>query len=368
MDILGINAFHGDASAVLLRDGMLVAGVEEERLNRLKHWAGFPARAIGAVLEDAGSELEHVGHAAVSRDPRAHVLDKALFAFRRRPGLAAIRDRLKNLRHVADLPSRLGALARGSFSGTVHNVEHHRAHAASSFFCSPFEEAACLTVDGFGDFLSSLSAVGRGSKLEIVDEVMFPHSLGILYSAVTQFLGFPGYGDEYKVMALASFGRPSFLEKMRSIVRLVEDGRFETDVDFFLHATEGVTMSWEGGIPAVGRLWSDRFVEEFGPTRPAEAEVTERDHDLAASLQAVYEEALFHRLRWLRKRTGLRSLCLAGGCALNSVANGKVRAETGFTDVFVQPAAGDAGTALGAALYVWHQELGQPRRFEMRHA
>jgi carbamoyltransferase len=368
VDILGINAFHGDASAVLVRDGEFVAGVEEERLNRLKHWAGFPARAIGAVLEDAGCELGQVAHAAVSRDPRAHVLDKALFAFRRRPGLAAIKDRLQNLRHVADLPSRLGALGRGAFSGTVHNVEHHRAHAASAFFCSPFEEAACLTVDGFGDFLSSLSAVGRGPRLEVVDEVMFPHSLGILYSAVTQFLGFPGYGDEYKVMALASFGRPSFLDKMRRIVRLTEDGRFETDLDFFLHTTEGVTMSWEGGTPAVGRLWSDRFVEEFGPARAADAEVTERDHDIAASLQAVYEEALFHRLRWLRKRTGLRSLCLAGGCALNSVANGKVRAETGFTDVFVQPAAGDAGTALGAALYVWHQELGRPRRAAMRHA
>jgi carbamoyltransferase len=368
MDVLGINAFHGDASAVLLRDGMLLAGVEEERLNRLKHWAGFPARAIGAVLEDAGTDLEGVEHAAVSRDPRAHVLDKALFAFRRRPGLAAVKDRLQNVRHVADLASRLRDVGRGLFSGKVHNVEHHRAHAASAFYCSPFEEAACLTVDGFGDFLSSLSAVGQGSRLEVVDEVMFPHSLGILYSAVTQFLGFPGYGDEYKVMALASFGRPSFLPKMRKIVRLEDDGRFQTDVDFFLHATEGVTMSWDGGVPVVGRLWSDRFAEEFGPARRADAELTERDHDLAASLQAIYEEALFHRLRWLRMRTGRKALCLAGGCALNSVANGKVRAQTDFTDVFVQPAAGDAGTALGAALYVWHHELGRPRGFTMRHA
>jgi carbamoyltransferase len=368
MDVLGINAFHGDASAVLLRDGHLLAGVEEERLNRVKHWAGFPTRAIGAVLDEAGTDLAGVEHVAVSRDPRAHLLDKALFALRRRPGLAAIKDRLSNLRHVADLPTRLQGLGRGRFGGAAHNVEHHRAHAASAFYCSSFEEAACLTVDGFGDFLSSLAAVGRGSRLEVVDEVAFPHSLGILYTAVTQFLGFPSYGDEYKVMALASFGRPAFLDAMRTIVRLEDDGRFQTDVDFFLHASEGVTMSWDDGAPVLGRLWSDRFLGAFGEPRRAGDDLTGRDHDLAASLQAIYEEAFFHRLRWLRKRTGLSALCLAGGCALNSVANGKVRAETGFTDVFVQPAAGDAGTALGAALHVWHHVLGRPRAFVMRHA
>src|SRR6185503_6403209 len=280
----------------------------------------------------------------------------------------AIKDRLSNLRHVADLPSRLRALGRGSFAGAAHNVEHHRAHAASAFYCSPFDEAACLTVDGFGDFLSSLSAVGRGSRLEVLDEVAFPHSLGILYTAVTQFLGFPAYGDEYKVMALASFGRPTFLDKMRRLVRLEEDGRFETDLDFFRHASEGVTMSWDDGAPVVGPLWTPRFEEEFGPARRPDTELTARDHDLAASLQAVYEEVLFHRLRWLRQRTGLDALCLAGGCALNSVANGKVQDRTGFKDVFVQPAAGDAGTALGAAQYVWHQVLGRPRGFVMEHA
>jgi carbamoyltransferase len=368
VDILGINAFHADAAAVLIRDGALLAGVEEERLNRIKHWAGFPAGSIRAVLADAGADLRGVAHVAVSRDPRAHVLDKALFAFRRRPSLAAVTDRLKNLRHVSDLPARLSSVGAGPFGGTVHNVEHHRAHAASAFYCSPFEEAACLTVDGFGDFLSSLSAVGRGSRLEVLDEVMFPHSLGILYTAVTQFLGFPAYGDEYKVMALASFGRPAFLEKMRKVVRLEEDGRFETDVDFFRHASEGVTMSWDDGAPVLGPLWSPRFEEEFGPARRPEADLTERDHDLAASLQAIYEEALFHRLRWLRKRTGLEAVCLAGGCALNSVANGKIKDRTDFKEVFVQPAAGDAGTALGAAQYVCHQVLGRPRTFVMEHA
>ena len=342
MDILGINAFHGDSAAVLLRDGGFEAGIEEERLNRTKHWAGFPASAIRTVLAMGATRLSEVPHVAVSRDPSAHLLSKSLFVFRRRPGFAAIRSRLFNVRKVKDLRSRLQALDPG-FRGTVHNVEHHRAHLASAFFCSPFEQAACLTVDGFGDFLSSMSALGAGRRLEVLDQVVFPHSLGIFYTAVTQFLGFRQYGDEYKVMALASYGRPSFLPQMREIARLTEDGRFETEADYFRHASEGVTMTWEDGQPTLGPLWSPRFEEAFGPPRDPDSELTERHHDLAASLQAMYEEAFFHRLRWLQRKTGMKHLCLAGGCAFNSVANGKIFSRTSFTDVFVQPAAGDAG-------------------------
>ena len=370
MKVLGINAFHGDASAVLLKDGAFHAGIEEERLNRIKHWAGFPARAIETVLAMGRVTLEDVEHVAVSRDPKAHLLEKALFAFKHRPGLDAIQSRLKNHRRVGGLEELLAAnVGHGPpFRGAIHNVEHHRAHLASAFYCSPFEEAACLTIDGFGDFLSSMSAVGRGTRLEILDDVMFPHSLGIFYTAVTQFLGFPKYGDEYKVMGLASYGRPSFLPRMREIVRLRENGLFETDLDYFRHASEGVTMSWEEGEPTLGPLWSSRFPEAFGPAREPGAPITERDHDIAASLQAMYEEAFFHRLTWLQKKTLLNALCLAGGCAMNSVANGKIFSKTSFTDVFIQSAAGDAGTALGAAQYVWHHELGHPRRFVMQHS
>ena len=370
MKVLGINAFHGDSSAVLLKNGAFHAGIEEERLNRIKHWAGFPARAIETVLAMGGVTLEDVEHVAISRDPKAHLLEKALFAFKHRPGLDAIRSRLKNHRRVGGLEELLAAnVGRGlPFHGTIHNVEHHRAHLASAFYCSPFEEAACLTIDGFGDFLSSMSAVGRGTRLEILDDVMFPHSLGIFYTAVTQFLGFPKYGDEYKVMGLASYGRPSFLPQMREIVRLRENGLFETALDYFRHASEGVTMAWDEGEPTLGPLWSARFPEAFGPAREPGAPITERDHDIAASLQAMYEEAFFHRLTWLQKKTGLKAFCLAGGCAMNSVANGKIFSKTSFTDVFIQSAAGDAGTALGAAQYVWHHELGHPRRFVMEHS
>jgi carbamoyltransferase len=368
MRILGINAFHGDSSAALLADGALVSGIEEERLCRIKHWAGFPARAISSVLGDASTSLADVEHIALSRDPSAHLLAKVLSTIRRRPGLAAIRSRLENHARVRDLAACLKTVPGAPFAGTIHNVEHHRAHIASAFFCSPFDEAACLTVDGFGDFLSSMSAVGRQNRLEIIDGVLFPHSLGILYTAVTQFLGFPKYGDEYKVMGLAAFGQASFVDQLRSLLRLTPDGRFELDPKYFNHAGEGVTMSWDSGEPVLGPLFSHRFTELLGEPRRADADLSDRDRDVAASLQAVYEEAFFHRLRWLRKRTGLKTLCLAGGCAMNSVANGKIFRETDFEDVFIQSAAGDAGTALGAALYLWHQVLERPRGFVMEHS
>ena len=392
MKILGLNAFHGDSAAALLDDGIFKCGVEEERLNRIKHWAGFPRLAIEAVLADSGSTLGEVEHAAISRDPGAHLFDKVLFALRRRPGLEAIRSRLANHGKVRNVAEMLNGLAPGDgylspasrpplsvdtergrgrggpFRGTVHNVEHHRAHLASAFFCSPFDQAACLTVDGFGDFLSSMGAVGRGNRLEKIDDVMFPHSLGIFYTAITQFLGFPKYGDEYKVMGLASYGRPSFLPQMRRIVRLEGDGQFTVDLAYFVHAGEGATMSWENGEPVIGALWSKALVELLGPAREPGSELTERHHDLAASLQAMYEEAFFHRVNWLQKKTGLTALCLAGGCAMNSVANGKLFAKTRFRDVYIQSAAGDAGTALGAALSVWHEVLGRPRGFVMEHS
>jgi len=366
--ILGINAFHGDSAAALLRGGHFSAGVEEERLNRVKHWAGFPSAAVAEVLRSGGVSLGDVSAVAVSRDPSAHLMEKVLFAFRRRPSLEAIRSRLANQLKVASIEGQLEAVGAGRLKGQVYSVEHHLAHLASAFFCSPFEEAACLTIDGFGDFLSSMSAVGRGGKLDVLDTVAFPHSLGIFYTAVTQHLGFPKYGDEYKVMGLASYGRPRYLAELRNVVHLTEDGSFETDMEYFLHATEGVTMSWEGGEPFIGTLFSPKLVELLGPAREAGSELNERHHDIASSLQAMYEEAFIHRLRWLHRRTGLKALCLAGGCAMNSVANGKVFRDTPFTDVFIQSAAGDAGTSLGAAQYVWHQLMGKPREFVMRHS
>ncbi len=370
MILLGINAYHGDASAVLLRDGELVAAVEEERFRRVKHWAGFPREAIRACLDMAGAAPEAVDRLAISRNPRANLWRKAMFTLRRWPGLALVLDRAKNAARVRDVAQRLaGALGldAGRVAERMHWVEHHPAHLSSAFFVSPFDEAALCAVDGFGDFVSTSWAVGRGSRLQMLERVYFPHSLGLVYLAVTQFLGFPRYGDEYKVMGLAPYGAPDYVGALRRLVHLKPGGGFELDLAFFRHWSDGVTMTWDDGEPTLGPVYTPKLEELLGPARRPGEGLEPRHEAIAASLQVVFEEATFHVLNALYRRTRLPRLCLAGGCAMNSVANGKIRERTPFEEVYIQPAATDNGTALGAACYVWHQVLGRPRRFVMEH-
>jgi carbamoyltransferase len=355
--ILGLNAYHGDAAAALVVDGQLVAAAEEERFNRVKHCAGFPAEAARWCLADAGLAPGDLNHVAVSRDPRANLWPKLRRALHTRPRY--VKARLENARRVGDIGGELERALGAAIQTDLHTVEHHQAHVASAFFVSPFEEAAILSVDGFGDFASTLLALGRGNRFEVLDRVLFPHSLGILYTAVTQWLGFPKYGDEGKVMGLAPYGDPErHLERMRELVRF--DGLFELGLEYFLHAREGVDLTWAEGTPTIGRLYSERLVEAFGEPR--------QDADVAAALQAVLEEAYLHIVRDLERRTGFHNICLAGGVALNAVANGRIRPETGFDGIYIQPAAGDSGTAVGAAYWVWNQHLGEPRGFVMEHA
>lgn len=358
MTILGLNAFHGDSSAVLLRDGELVCAAEEERFNRVKHWAGFPQGAVAACL--SGESPEHV---AVSRDPSAQFWRKLARVVVRPQYWRRAADRGRNLLHV----SRVAAALGGDHTAKVHFVEHHRAHLASAFFCSPFEEAAVVSIDGFGDFSSVMWGVGRGNKIEIRGAVRFPHSLGIFYTAFTQFLGFPKYGDEYKMMGLAAYGEPRFLKQVREVVSTKAD-QVRLNLDYFVHHSTGVDMTWDDCEPVLGTVYSSKMVEVFGEPRVPRGEVLRRHADLAASVQQVLEENYFDLLRYVQKRTGQRRLCLAGGVALNCVANGKIFEQTDFQDLWIQPAASDAGTSLGAALYVWHQALGKPRSFVMRHA
>ena len=368
--ILGINAYHGDVSAVLVSDGELVAAVEEERFRRIKHCAGFPSRSIEACLALAAIEPGDVDHFAISRDPRAHVLRKILFALTHRPGKALVRDRLKNREKLHDVPGELASvleLPREHVTKRLHWVEHHPAHLASAFFVSPFEDAAVCAIDGFGDFVSTSTATGRGAELSILGRTFFPHSLGLLYLAVTQYLGFPSYGDEYKVMGLAPYGEPRFVDALERLLTLEPRGGFKLILPYFRHASEGVEMTWDEGAPTIGPVFTDALAELLGPQRSPDEDVTRRHQDVAASVQIVFENAYLHVLNELHERTGSRALCLAGGCAMNSVANGKIRERTPFEEVFVQPAAGDNGTALGAAFWVWNQILRRPRTFRMDH-
>ncbi|HEV2172831.1 MAG TPA: carbamoyltransferase C-terminal domain-containing protein [Nitrospira sp.] len=371
MIILGINAFHADASACVVRDGQLIAAAEEERFTRVKHWAGCPIQAIEYCLLEAKVSLSDIDHIAVNRDPQAHLIDKALYTFLKRPNWSVVRDRLRNAGKVHDIKAAIceaKGIKTDVIKAQLHHVEHHQAHLGSAFFVSGYEEAAVASIDGFGDFVSTMVAHGKETKLTVLQSLLFPHSLGLFYLALTQYLGFPSYGDEYKVMGLAAYGEPEYLDAFRKIVRLKNKGRFELNLDYFLHHSAGVSMTWDGGTPAIDRVYSDELLALLGPARTKEEPVTQRHMNVAASLQAMYEEAAFHVLNDLYDRTQLRALCLAGGCALNSVANGKLSDRTPFERLYVPPIAGDAGGAIGAAYVVWHQTMGQRRSFVMNRA
>ena len=369
MIILGLNAFHGDSSAALIKDGALVAAAEEERFRRVKHWAGFPSQAVAYCLKEAGLALADVDHVAVNQDSRAHFGKKLAYLLTHRPNPRLILNRLKNRSARRGIPELLESHAPGSaFRGQLHPVEHHLAHLSSAFHVSPFAEAVAVSVDGFGDFSSGAWGLGQGKALSVDGQVFFPHSLGIFYQALTQYLGFPYYGDEYKVMGLAPYGRPAHLDAMRKIVQLKPGGSYRLDLDYFRHHREEISYQWEEGSPVCGDLFHPESLEELlGPRRKPSEPLTERHRDIARSVQAMYEEAFFHLIQTLQRRYGLTHIALAGGCAANSVANGKVRRQTAFKKVYVQSAAGDAGGAIGAAFAAWHA-LGGERHFVMDHA
>jgi carbamoyltransferase len=371
--ILGLNAFHADSSAALVRDGQLIAAAEEERFRRIKHWAGFPVHAISYCLSQAGVQLSDVEHVAFNQDNRANLMRKICYFLIKPPKINSVLSRLSNRRARAGLPALLEqAFPSQTVRANFHAVEHHLAHLSSAFYVCPFDQAAVVSIDGFGDFCSAAWGAATGCEISTYGRVYFPHSLGIFYQAVTQCLGFPHYGDEYKVMGLAPYGRPSFLDAMRKVVRLLPDGGFELDLKFFRHGDDhlalgGLSYQWADGSPEFGDLFSPALEGLLGPRRLPADPLEERHRDIARSAQAIYEEAFFHLLEVLHKRSGLTDVSLAGGCAMNSVANGKVRRVTPFQRVYVQAAAGDAGGAIGSAFAVWHK-LGGKRTFVMDHA
>jgi carbamoyltransferase len=368
MIILGLNAFHADSSAALIRDGKLVAAAEEERFRRVKHWAGFPSQSIAYCLQEAALRLGDVHHVAVNQDSRAHRGRKIAYLALHPPAISLVLSRLRNRRQRQQIPELLArAFPAGDLRATTHNIEHHLAHLSSAFHLSPFEEAVVVSVDGFGDFASAAWGIGQKTDISIEGRVYFPHSLGIFYQALTQYLGFPYYGDEYKVMGLAPYGSPSYMSAMHKIVKSVKDGAFTIDLTYFRHHRERIAYSWDSGSPEFGDLFSPALENLLGPRRRPEDPLEDRHRDIARSAQVMYEEAFFHLIGTLQGRFGLTDIALAGGCAMNSVANGKIRRMTAFRRVYVQSAAGDAGGAIGAAFTLWHQ-LGGTRSFVMDHA
>jgi carbamoyltransferase len=352
----------------LLVDGKLIAAAEEERFRRIKHWAGFPSDAVRYCLKEAGIGLDQLDHVAINQDSRANLLRKVSYTLANKPNLGLILDRIRNKRKRAGVEEELARLFLGqTLRAKIHHVEHHLCHLASAFLVSPFQEAAAVSVDGFGDFASGAWGIGRGHSIEVDDKVYFPHSLGIFYEAMTQYLGFPHYGDEYKVMGFAPYGEPRYLEKMREIVRLQDDGTYELDLRFFRHATERVEYEWDDGKPMVGTLYTKGLEAFLGPARSKDEPLTQFHKDVARSVQAMYEEAFFNLLNAVHRRYHVDTLALAGGCAMNSVANGKVYARTPFKRLYIQSAAGDAGGAIGAAAYVWSR-LNGSRPGVMDHA
>jgi carbamoyltransferase len=381
MLILGLSCYFHDAAAALFRDGILIAAAEEERFTRKKHDYEFPQNAIDFCLRTGGIDAREVDYVVFFEKPfikfeRLLLSSMQTFPFSHKVFREAMvtwfGDKLW-IKHL--IQTRLNVPASKVFFS-----EHHLSHAASAFFCSPFDEAAILTVDGVGEWTTASFGIGKGTDIRLIKEIRFPHSIGLLYSAFTAFLGFEVNEGEYKVMGMAPFGSPKYVDKVRRLIRFGDDGSFELDMDYFSfhYSTD--------------RTFNKRFVELFGEPRDPKSHfftpatdyptyfgekpsnfseagrINQHYADIAASIQAVTEEAMLRMASALHRETGLTKLCMAGGVALNSVANGKILRETPFEQIYVHPAAGDSGGAIGAALYVYHAILGKPRSFVMDHA
>ena len=356
MRILGISAFYHDAAAALVVDGQLVAAAQEERFSRKKHDERFPNHAVRYCLKEGRVEMRDIDY-VVFYDKPFTKFERLLFTY-----LDQFPRGFKSFLYAMPIWMKdklwIKSLIRHElkYDGDILFNDHHLSHAASAFLVSPFTEAALLTVDGVGEWSTSTWGFGRGTQVELTGETRFPHSLGLLYSAYTYYLGFKVNSAEYKVMGLAPYGKPTYYDKVCQTVQWKPDGSFRLDTQYFdyLHGL---------------RMTSDKFHELFGaPPREPETRLTQREFDIAASIQKVTDEIMLAMAKHLIAETGMKHLCMAGGVALNCVANGKILREAGFEDIWVQPAAGDAGGALGAAYYLYNSVLGNPRSYEMKHA
>jgi carbamoyltransferase len=371
MLILGLNMFHADASAAIVQDGEVLFAVAEERLNRAKHYGGFPAAAVRACLDFAGAKITDVDHVAVGQDTDANLAKKVQYALSNPAKILnfiRLRQRKQAMRDVRSLLSQALEVDAGQLRFQEHHLEHHLAHIASAYYCSPWENAAGFSYDGSGDFVSTMMARCQGSEIEILDRVYLPHSLGSFYTMICEFIGYKKYGDEGKVMGLAPYGKDTHCDQIDEVIK-VKNGKFQLDLRYFkpLGSNQGMQVLPDGTV-RLARHFSDHMVRLFGEPREVHAEITQRDMDLAYAMQVRFEEVFFHLLNELHQRVPVPDLAMAGGCALNSVANGKLFHRTPFQQTWIQPAAGDEGLAIGAALHTCHSVLQQPRRYVMNNA
>ena len=371
MLILGLNMFHADASAAIIDDGKVLFAVAEERLNRKKHFAGFPALAVKACLEAAGARISDLDHVAVGQDSDAHLAKKVQYAVAnptRILNFIKMRQRKEAMRDVRSLLATSLDADASCLKFQEHHVEHHLAHIASAYYCSPWDRAAGFSYDGSGDFVSTMMARCEGNSIEVLERVFLPHSLGSFYTMLCEFIGYKKYGDEGKVMGLAPYGKDTYCEKLRQLIHL-RNGGFQLEMPYFqpLGSNQGMEVLADGSVE-LARHFSDRMRDLFGEPREPHSEITQRDMDLAFAMQQRFEEVFFHLLNQLYKKVPCQNLAMAGGCALNSVANGKVFTETPFRQTWIQPAAGDEGLAIGAALHTYHSVLNQPRSYELKNS
>ena len=371
MLILGLNMFHADASAAIVQDGEVVFAIAEERLNRIKHYGGFPGFAIKACLDAVGAKITDVDHVAVGQDSDANLSKKVQYALANPAKILnfiRLRQRKQAMQDLRSLIATALEADPQSFRFQEHHLEHHIAHIASAYYCSPWEKAAGFSYDGSGDFVSTMMARCEGNDIEVLDRVFLPHSLGSFYTMVCEFIGYKKYGDEGKVMGLAPYGSDRYCEPLAQVIGL-KNGNFQLDLKYFkpLGSNQGMQILADGTV-RLARHFSDRMVQMFGQPREPHTEITEREKDLAFAMQYRFEEVFFHLLNELHDRLPLDDLAMAGGCALNSVANGKLFARTPFRRTWIQPAAGDEGLAIGAALHTYHAVLKQPRRYVLKNS
>src|SRR5690242_1709217 len=371
MLILGLNMFHADASAAIVQDGKVLFGIAEERLNRVKHYAGFPALAIQACLNAVGAKISDIDHIAVGQDTDANLAEKVRYAISNPAKLLnfiRLRRRKQEIRDIRELVAQNLECDPQVLRFKVHHLEHHIAHIASAYYCSPWDKAAGFSYDGSGDFVSTMMARCEGNQVDVLDRVFLPHSLGSFYTMLCEFIGYKKYGDEGKVMGLAPYGKDTYCEKLRQLIHL-RNGGFQLEMQYFqpLGSNQGMEVLADGSVE-LARHFSDRMRDLFGEPREPHSEITQRDMDLAFAMQQRFEEVFFHLLNQLYKKVPCQNLAMAGGCALNSVANGKVFTETPFRRTWIQPAAGDEGLAIGAALHTYHSVLNQPRSYELKNS